>query len=1274
MGIRIWRIKTMKSKIKFTKYFGGKPTFSFRFASAHDTPGISTPSTARFIAKVTWPKLSGSGGSVEVTYSSDASTHGLTIDNTEGGSVTITRTDGTNVNSVQESLSGSKIITVEGGWYNITGGKTVPFAGGNEADAKLAMPKQEVTRTDCMILNYTKKIDMAVNERNLLNFSFDGDYVGLQSEDTILVVKGKNYKIKTYDTGFELDNETYAHINSFGNLVIKNSTPVNTEITYKYGLSGEYSGKFKVYGNVKANSTGFDQVSLRKMFTSKHKMSSSQYDDFSYNGTDHKIYNKVFTIIDLRDDFKLHGNADFAGYKYLHRLDCNFSTLDLGDVTELEYVFAQCKNMKNNQLIRKLDMTNVTSIQGLLSGTTSYEGKIRNTGGMRNLVDASYAFEYSNFNYDITGWQLKKATTLEGMFEGSSFNQDIEKWGRHFKKVSSLKNMFKNNYAFNQDINEWGKKELKKTSFDKTLEGVFHGATAFNKSVSLWKHIIPKVTSLKNTFNDATAFNQTMNWGSKLNQNKITDVTNFLKNTTVTGSELLKLNWKLKNAEGVASIFKGNDSVSDDHKSSLVLKQEGAENEAPFHLGGEGGPKGPVGFDESVDATSLPAGNGKIELIYVQGRVFTNQSMPNMKTLNFTAKSNSSNKGIVVKAETYQTNSNGTSNLIRPQNGDSGRIVDHLRTTSLFGTARATGYMASDETSGELTAQQTFQMNDNGGTGIYAQDYNFTKNSYVKVIIEGDLTYFDWTEPGIDVVKQDGPDEIHIIGCPNLNLYTNAQGQTAKSMFQYKADLTKINLSQFTGSTDTSASLFKYLDNVTYIDIRNTDFSSCQDFTSMFEQLGASASGDAKNFIIRGVNDIDTTGVPNDPQSNYYSGSNNPFANMFSGINQRFTPKFNFIDWKVGHISEPVAFGFTDAGSRTPAWRRINLDKGKILYGSESSFSPINAPFLKIAETSIDNEHYVATGGGNGFNTQATGNYSRQAFPMHPRGTGGYTGIENYEWYYHTSHSIGYRWSHAGGDTGRPRWIKTYGVDSMAHLNKNYRTIETFHTHPYYEVIKENSDKTYGTSSTAIGNTFTLHIQLAGDGNTPPAGVYYTDKSDTEPRSSQRGWYSPTVLPCDWDYNNIRVGKPGSVEKGSDCTSGGWSTWRKDVKGAAARALGLETDDDYDERQINIRFKIIDSGINLSNLTVSIVNWTDSIDISLRNRWLLSTNKTTLKFYAFDGNTSLDKPDDQGAYFTPSKSFAKLWEDIKVIRLLDSESKVETADYGPDDTITYSQS
>ena len=70
------------------------------------------------------------------------------------------------------------------------------------------------------------------------------------------------------------------------------------------------------------------------------------------------------------------------------------------------------------------------------------------------ITDMSELFLWSDFNGNISGWDVSNVTNMYGMFYScKKFNQDISNWD--VSNVSDMAFMFNGCESFNQDISAW---------------------------------------------------------------------------------------------------------------------------------------------------------------------------------------------------------------------------------------------------------------------------------------------------------------------------------------------------------------------------------------------------------------------------------------------------------------------------------------------------------------------------------------------------------------------------------------------------------------------------------------------------------------------------------------------------------------------------------------------------------------------------------------------------------------------------------------------------
>ena len=92
---------------------------------------------------------------------------------------------------------------------------------------------------------------------------------------------------------------------------------------------------------------------------------------------------------------------------------------------------------------------------GDLAGTPASEAKDLTKAVTTLCTDMKELFkDKTNFNGDISTWDVSNVTTMEGMFEGADkFNKDVSKWDTN--KVQNMDKMFKNATEFKQDLSKW---------------------------------------------------------------------------------------------------------------------------------------------------------------------------------------------------------------------------------------------------------------------------------------------------------------------------------------------------------------------------------------------------------------------------------------------------------------------------------------------------------------------------------------------------------------------------------------------------------------------------------------------------------------------------------------------------------------------------------------------------------------------------------------------------------------------------------------------------
>ena len=93
-------------------------------------------------------------------------------------------------------------------------------------------------------------------------------------------------------------------------------------------------------------------------------------------------------------------------------------------------------------------------LQAIISDRIEKEGNECNLNDIDTslITDMSFLFYESNFNGDISNWNVSNVKEMFMMFAQSSFNGDISRWD--VSNVTTMSYMFSDS-DFNQDISNW---------------------------------------------------------------------------------------------------------------------------------------------------------------------------------------------------------------------------------------------------------------------------------------------------------------------------------------------------------------------------------------------------------------------------------------------------------------------------------------------------------------------------------------------------------------------------------------------------------------------------------------------------------------------------------------------------------------------------------------------------------------------------------------------------------------------------------------------------
>lgn len=139
------------------------------------------------------------------------------------------------------------------------------------------------------------------------------------------------------------------------------------------------------------------------------------------------------------------------------------------------------------------------------TGTTSTMTMFQGASNLRSVAAppktvtnmASMFSLATNFDQDLTDWDVSNVERMGSMFQATVFNGDISNWD--VSKVWDFSNMFGSTKAFNGDISDWTPVSATTTA------SMFAGAKAFSGDLSKWR--MPKLDNMASMFSDTTTFN-----------------------------------------------------------------------------------------------------------------------------------------------------------------------------------------------------------------------------------------------------------------------------------------------------------------------------------------------------------------------------------------------------------------------------------------------------------------------------------------------------------------------------------------------------------------------------------------------------------------------------------------------------------------------------------------------------------------------------------------------------------------------------------------------
>ncbi|GAA3640681.1 hypothetical protein GCM10022397_27480 [Flavivirga jejuensis] len=209
----------------------------------------------------------------------------------------------------------------------------------------------------------------------------------------------------------------------------------------------------------------------------------------------HKYASAGTYIVEISGDFP----AIYSGYNNRINAEKLQTIENWGDITwkSMEKAFAYCTNLTYNATdIPNLD--NVTNMASMFFVASDFNGDLSSWDVSKVTNMVAMFFGASDFNGDLSSWDVSKVTNMASMFFGASdFNGDISSWG--VSEVTNMYAMFNNASSFNGDISSWD--VIKVTD----MASMFSNASDFNGDISSWD--VSEVTNMEAMFAYASNFN-----------------------------------------------------------------------------------------------------------------------------------------------------------------------------------------------------------------------------------------------------------------------------------------------------------------------------------------------------------------------------------------------------------------------------------------------------------------------------------------------------------------------------------------------------------------------------------------------------------------------------------------------------------------------------------------------------------------------------------------------------------------------------------------------